>query len=269
MDSNFLKEFSSNRVNQVALSAILVLLALFLLVSTVGAGKGLGRPGGPATDTITVSGSGQATMAPDVARITFTVQNKAATVAAAQKATDDQAKAAIEYVQGAGVEDKDVRTLSYTINPEYSYPNPCPPGSMCPAYSGSPRIVGYQVAQTVQVTVRDLDKVSDLLGGLGSRQVQNVSGPDFALDDSTAGYNAARADAIEKAKAEAERLADQLGVRLGKIVNYSESSGGYPYPMMGYAMGGGESDTKVASSPTVPVGENTYNASVSITYEIR
>lgn len=268
MDSNFLKEFSSSRANQVAVTAILVFLALFLLVSTIGASKGLSRPGGPATDTITVSGAGQATMAPDVARITFTVQNKAATVAAAQKATDDQAKAAIEYVQGAGIEDKDIRTLSYTINPEYSYPNPCPPGSMCPAYSGTPRIVGYQVAETVQVTVRDLTKVSDLLGGLGSRQVQNVSGPDFALDDVTAGHNAARADAIEKAKVEAERLAKQLGVRLGKIVNYSESSGGYPYPMA-YGMGGAEADMKVASGPVVPAGENTYNASVSITYEIR
>ena len=62
-------------------------------------------------------------------------------------------------------------------------------------------------------------------------------------------------------------LAKQLGVSLGKIVNFSESSGGYPYPMMAYGIGGGPSDKAV--TPTVPVGENTYNASISITYEIR
>ena len=107
-----------------------------------------------------------------------------------------------------------------------------------------------------------------MLGGLGKLGVQNVNGPAFALDDSTAGYAAARADAINKAKAQAELLADQLDVRLGKIVNFSESSGGYPYPMYGYGMGGDMAIAK-AETPNVPTGENTYNASVSITYEIR
>ena len=63
-------------------------------------------------------------------------------------------------------------------------------------------------------------------------------------------------------------FAKQLGISLGKIVNFSESSGNYPYPV--YAMGAGVSSAKdVASTPNVPTGENTYNASVSITYEIR
>ena len=105
-----------------------------------------------------------------------------------------------------------------------------------------------------------------MLGGLGKLEVQNVNGPAFALDDSTAGYSAARYDAIKKAKEQAKILADQLGVRLGKVVNFSESSGGYPYPMMAYGLGGASEKSAV---PDVPVGENTYNASVSITYEIR
>ena len=63
-------------------------------------------------------------------------------------------------------------------------------------------------------------------------------------------------------------LAKQLGVPLGKIVNFSESSGGYPYPLA-YGMGGGVSDSKAAVAPTLPTGQNTYTASVSITYEIR
>lgn len=137
---------------------------------------------------------------------------------------------------------------------------------MCPTYSGSPKITGYQVSETVQVTMHDLTTVGAMLGGLGKLGVQNVSGPAFALDDSTAGYDAARADAIAKAKAQAALLAKQLGVSLGKIVNFSESSGGYPYPMM-YELGA--SVSKAASTPDVPTGENTYNASVSITYEIR
>jgi hypothetical protein len=174
----------------------------------------------------------------------------------------------LEFVKGQGVVEKDIKTLSYNISPQYSYPNPCPPGAMCPAYAGTPKITGYQVSETIQVTMRDLTKVGDMLGGLGKLSVQNVNGPAFALDDSSAGYDAARADAITKAKAQADLLAKELGVHLGKIVNFSESSGGYAYPMAAYGLGGGIAESK-AVAPNVPVGENTYNASVSITYEIR
>ncbi|MDO8231878.1 MAG: SIMPL domain-containing protein [bacterium] len=266
MNENSLGGILGHTGVRVALISVFTVLALFLFVQTVTSVQGFGRSGSPATDTITVQGAGQATLPPDVARISFTVQNTASTVSEAQSRTTKQANAAIEYVKGKGVAEKDVKTLSYNISPQYSYPNPCPRGSMCPDYIGSPKITGYQVSQTVQVTMRDLTAVGAMLSGLGSLEVQNINGPDFALDDSTAGYDKAREDAINKAKTQADILAKQLGVRLGKIVNFSESSGGYmPYPM-GF---GGAAEAKVSSAPNIPVGENTYNASVSITYEIR
>ncbi|TSC64811.1 MAG: hypothetical protein G01um101491_162 [Parcubacteria group bacterium Gr01-1014_91] len=266
MDNNPFHEIFSTSGVRIALTGALAILALFLLAETINIAANFGRPGVPATDTITVQGNGQATLAPDVARVSFSVENTSATVAAAQAATTKQANTALEFVKGQGVADKDVKTLSYNISPQYSYPNPCTGGKMCPDYNRAPKVTGYQVSETVQVTVRDLTRVGELLGGLGSLGVQNVNGPAFALDDSTAGYDAARADAIDKAKTQANRLAGQLGVRLGKIVNFSESSGGYPYPMMAYGLGGASEKSAV---PDVPAGENTYSASVSITYEIR
>lgn len=265
--NNPLSEIFENGSVRLAIIGTLSILSLFLLAQTITATADFGRPNVPATDTVTVQGAGTATLAPDVARVSFSVQNTSATVADAQAATTKQANAALDFVKTQGVADKDVKTLSYNISPQYSYPNPCPRGAMCPDYSGAPKITGYQVSETVQVTLRDLTKVGEMLGGLGKLGVQNVNGPDFALDDSTAGYDAARADAIEKAKTQATLLASQLGVRLGKIVNFSESSGGYPSPMYAYGMGGVSESKAVA--PNVPAGENTYNASVSITYEIR
>jgi len=262
MNTNSLFE---NRAVRVALTSALGILALFLFAKTISVATDFGRPANPATDTITVQGDGQATLPPDVARVSFTVQNTAATVVDAQAATTKQANAALDFVKEQGVADKDVKTLSYNISPQYSYPRPCAAGEACPMY-GTPKITGYQVSETIQVTMRDLSAVGTMLGGLGKLQVQNLNGPAFALDDSTAGYDAARADAIAKAKTQATRLTKQLGVRLGKIVNFSESSGGYPYPMM-YGLGGAE--TKASATPNIPTGENTYNASVSITYEIR
>jgi uncharacterized protein YggE len=266
--NNSLYEIFDNGGVRIALIGALSILALFLLAETINIATNFGRSGAPATDTITVQGSGQATVAPDVARISFSVEHTATTVAEAQDATTRQANAAIEYVKNQGIDEKDIKTLSYNISPQYSYPSPCTVAS-CPVYSGSPKVTGYQVSQTVQITMHDLSEVGTMLGGLGKLGVQNLNGPSFALDDSTAGYDAARADAIAKAKAQAQMLADQLGVKLGKIVNFSESSGGYPYPVM-YGRGGDMmAASKAEIAPSVPVGENSYTASVSITYEIR
>jgi uncharacterized protein YggE len=266
MNNSFYDLFDT-KTARIAFVGVLGILALFLLAETISIAQNFGRLGVPATDTITVSGEGQATIAPDVARVSFTVEHTSSTVAEAQTATTNQANAAIAYLKDQKIADKDVKTLSYNIYPQYAYPNPCSAGQMCPAYVGTPKITGYQVSETIQVTVRDLAVVGTLLGGLGKLEVQNLNGPNFALDDSTAGYNAARADAIAKAKSQAKVLADELGVRLGKIVNFSESSGGYP---VAYGMMAGKAmDSAGSATPNVPVGENTYNASVSVTYEIR
>ncbi len=266
MNNDPLHEIFGNGGVRIALIGALSILSLFLLAKTMSIAENFGRPSHPATDVVTVSGSGQATLAPDVARVSFTVENTATAVSDAQAATTKQANAALSFVQAQGIAGKDVKTLSYSISPQYAYPNPCTSGTLCPAYTGTPKLTGYQVAETIQVTVHNLSAVGALLNGLGKLSVQNVQGPAFALSDPTAGYDAARADAIAKAKAQAALLAKQLGVSLGKIVNFSESSG-TPYPMA-YDMRSANAQS-AATTPNVPVGVNTYTASVSITYEIR
>lgn len=242
----------------------LSMLGLFLLFEAVGSFRALGVPPVP-VDTITVTGTGQVSLAPDIAHVTFTVEHSAPTVAAAQAAATKQGNAAIAFVEAQRIAEKDVTTLSYSVSPEYAYSSPCPLGAACPVYQ-APKITGYRVAETVRVTVRDFDKVSGLLEGLGSQSVENISGPDFALESPTAGTDAARAKAIENARTQAEILARQLGVSLGRVVSFNEGA----YPL--YGVDGGyaaKSADSGAPAPTIPVGENQYSASVSITYEIR
>lgn len=242
----------------------LAILSLFLLAQTIVVAKNFGRSNTPATDTVTVQGTGQAMLPPDVARISFAVEHAAVTVADAQSATTKQMDAVLEFIKKQGTEEKDIRTLSYAISPQYASVR-CPKNTtICPP---PVKITGYQVSETIQVTVRNLSAAGTLVGGLGKLGVQNVNGPAFALDDPTAGYTAARADAINKAKQQASILAKQLGVSLGKVVNFSESNGNGPYPM--YGMGMGMMDAKFSSVPNIPAGENTYNSTVSVTYEIR
>ncbi len=256
---------------RIALIGTLAILALFLFVKTASVAANIGRPDNAATDTITVSGTGEASMAPDIASVTFTIEHAEDTVAAAQAKTTEQTNAAIAYLKEQGVAEKDIRTVYYNIYPRYSNETcVCSSSGYCPPCNLDPKITGYQVSQSVEVKVRDLDKAGMLIGGLGSLGVQNLSGPNLTLDDPTAGYNAARASAIANAKMQADVLAKQLGVKLGRVVSFNESSGGYyygkAYAVEAYGRGG---DTASMPAPEIPTGENTYTANVSVTYEIR
>lgn len=262
----FLTELQSNKALRLALLAVFVLLALFLLVQAWK--TAFGYTAGEPYNTITVEGTGEAVAVPDTAQIIFTVTETASDVATAQEAATAKTDEAIEYLAGQGVEENDVKTNYYSVTPNYEY-NQCGPGMACPPVQSAPRIVGYQVSQTIEVKVRDTKKAGDILGGLGSIGVQNISGPNFIVDDEDAVRAEAREAAIAEAREKAQALSSQLGVRLGKVVSFYENNNGYPM-YNGYDARGGMMEASVAqSAPTLPVGENETTISVSVTYEIR
>jgi uncharacterized protein YggE len=136
MNSDFMQEFFGTKVS-VSLLSVCWAFSRSLIAQTISTNKSMGRSGNPATDVITVSGDGQATLPPDVARVSFTVEYCPA-VADAQAATTKQANTAIDYVKGQGIAEKDVKTLAYNITPQYSYSEPVHDWMMCPTYGGSP-----------------------------------------------------------------------------------------------------------------------------------
>lgn len=263
--NQLVNELTSNRAARIAAVAVLALLALFLLVKTWD--TAFGRDVSDPFNTITVEGTGTAAMVPDTARITFTVMESAPEVGAAQDAATKRTDAALAALEDMDIEERDVKTVSYNVSPKYDYPQqPCYPGMICP--SGAPRIVGYDVSQTIEVKVRDTAKAGDVLGALGALGVQNISGPEFVVDDESAVTAEARAEAIEEARAKAKELAGELNVRLGKVVSFSE---GTPGDLYGYGKGGGIMMEAAAPNraPTLPTGENETEITVMITYEIR
>lgn len=253
-----------------ALLAVLVLLALFLLAKTVDAFDRMGKSPYAGPNVITVTGTGKAETPPTIAHVSFTVQETAGTVAEAQDAASKKTTAALDAIHALGIEDKDVQTAGYQTNPQYETPQPCRPGMVCT--QGSLKIIGYQVSQTVTVKVRNTALAGDVLAALGTAGVQNISGPDFQVDDDSEVMAEARGKAIEDARNNAEELAKQLHVRLGDVVSFSEN-GGYPTPMyesMNKAFGGVAMDM-AAPRPAVPLpqGQNESVVTVSVTYEIK
>lgn len=227
-----------------------------------------GKYGFMGPTTINVMGEGEILARPDIGTFSFSVRAEAEDAATAQDLSAESINSILAYLKEAGVDEKDVKTNNYYLNPTYSYEERvCSGNGYCPP--GERVIDGYEVSQTVTVKVRDLDKSGDLISGAGDRGATNISSLQFTIDDETVLQDQARAAAIADAKDKAKALAKDLDVRLVRMTGFSENDGGY-YPEPYYAMDMAESvSMNMKSAPSMPTGENSIHSTVYITYEIK
>jgi len=207
------------------------------------------------TRSITVTGEGKQFVRADVATVQITIANDAGPtdLAAVQDKNSKIANAVIALVKTQGVKDEDIKTSNYSIFPRYNY-----------SQNGQ-QFLGYTVRQDIQLKIRDLTKVGTILNIAVQRGANEVSNLQFTVDDPQKPLEDARDEAINKAKANAEQLAMRLGVRLVRLVSYSEGGQGQPpvlYAAEAYGKGGG------GSVPDVQVGQNEIRSTVTLTYEI-
>ena len=243
------------------LPAVVVCVALFLIIFLAAATYTKiieGRYAGQAAqykNTIAVSGEGKIVATPDIGQVSLSVISDSATVATAQKDNADKMNKITQAMKDAGVKEADLKTTSYNISPRYQYS------------AGRSDIIGYEAIQTLDVKIRDLTKVGDILSqaaGAGANQVGSLT---FTFDNPAKLQSDARQKAIDSAKQKANDLAKNLGVALGKVVSFSEGYVGQPIPMMyasdalGKGGGGGV-------APQIQSGQNDVVVDVNIVYEI-
>lgn len=218
--------------------------------------------------SINIVGTGEVVAVPDIAQFSFSVRGEGADAAIAQEASGSVINAVMAYLKESAVEERDIKTEGYNMYPKYRYEDrPCPFGSYCPG-SGEQIADGFEVTQTITVKVRATDKAGALLAGVGELGATDISGLTFTTDNPEALKDEARTLAIADAKAKAEKLADDLGVELVKMIGYYEDMPYAPSPY--YAM---EADMSVKSEsgfagPETPMGEGTITSTVNLTYEI-
>jgi len=245
-------------------AALLVIVSVFLITLIVSKAIDIRDKIQITGNTITVSDTGEVYAKPDLALTTFSVITEAKTVAEAMSENTKKMNAVIDFVKGQGVEDKDVKTTSFNIYPRYEYQKveteiyPYPPGKRV--------LVGYEVTQSLEVKIRDMTKIGDIIQGATDAGANQVGDLQFTIDKQDELKKEARTQAIEKAKTKAKELTDQLGVKLVRIINFSESSViPYYYGLEKAAapsgVGGG--------APQIETGENKIEVTVTITYEIR
>lgn len=240
-----------------------VILSVFLITLIVSTIVDIQNKIKIAENTITFSATGEVYAKPDLALTTFSVVTEAETAVEAMSKNTEKMNAIINSVENQGVEDKDLKTTSFNIYPRYEWHEkgtcilPCP--------SGERVLVGYEVRQSLQVKIREMEKVGTIIQGatdVGANQVGDLR---FTIDNKDELKNQARVMAIGEAKAKAKTLASQLGINLIRISNFSETSGAVPYY---YGLEMVESDGKGGGDLQIETGENKIEVTVHITYEI-
>ena len=229
-------------------------LAVFATVSTVASAS-------LATEvsvqrTIVVIGEGQASAAPDKAVITLGARHTAKTAAEALAQTNEAVAAILSRMEEMGVEKRDMQTSSLSLNPIWGKSRRYDDGEVVPP-------IGFEAANSISVTLRDLDQLGSVLDQVTQEGANAFSGFRFGLIDPQPILDQARNAAVADARRKAELFAAAAGVDLGGVLLITEdmNGGGFPPPMMEMA---------AARSAPVPIaqGEVSQRASVKIIYAI-
>lgn len=203
---------------------------------------------------ITVSGRGEVKAVPDMATMSIGVETGAKTPSEALSENATAMTAVMARLTKAGIAEKDMQTSQLGIWPIYA------------ESTGSSRrhqgnIDGYRASNQLTVTLRDIERIGQILDQAVADGANTVNGPTFSVADPEPLYQAARDAAVKDAIAKAKRYAAAADVELGDIVMITEGGGG---PVFAPQM---RAETMAASTP-VAAGENTFSASVSMVFEI-
>jgi uncharacterized protein YggE len=245
------------------LLAALVLLVIFLgvlSINTLKKTKYIGT-GGNLPNTLTFTGNAEVRVEPDMANISFSVDEENEDVTQAQEVVSAKISNILERLQELGINTKDIRTSSYSTNPRYDW------------NEGERILTGYVARQNIDLIVRNIEDTSLIVGLLGEADVTNMSGPYFEIEDEEKYERIARRDAIAAAKEKAEELAEDLGVKLIRIVSFGENGGmDYPQPYdyaESLSFDGSVQTKQSVPSPEIPSGESIISATITITYEVQ
>ena len=206
--------------------------------------------------SISVSGVGRVKAAPDVADIGIgvTMQDKEAGGASQQAA--EAMDAVVTALLGMGIAEADIQTTSLSLNPVYNWE------------SETPEITGWEANNMVNVTIRDIESVGDVVDTATAAGANSINGISFRVEDPTEAEATARSAAVADAQAKADQLAADVGVEIIGIITITESGGQPPQPLyMDRGMAMEEAMDTTASTPVLP-GEVELSVSVFIQYEI-
>ncbi len=236
----------------ISIGTVVALVTAMFLGSFALAPKEVLAEGEVTTNTVSVSGVGSITVKPDIAYITVGVETENADAATAQQENASKMTEVLKAIKEAGIEEDDIKTLNYSIYDRYNY------------NEGKENEKYYVVSNSVKVTIRDIDKVGDIIdvtAKAGSNQISNIS---FGISDDSEVYAEALKLAMASAKVKANAIMSTFGKEATIPSKVTESSSFSGVIRNDYAMM--EMAEKSSFSTPVSTGELTITANVSVEY---
>ncbi len=222
--------------------------ALATLPAESGTVRALSATGESEPPSISVSGTGRASAAPDMAIISLSVESVDEDADAAIHDNNVRTQAVIEAAKRLGVEEKDIQTTDYRLWIEERRDE-------SGWVTGERR---YHVTHSLTVRLYEIDKAGQLLGDLIAAGANDIDDIRFAIADPTALAEEARREAVANAKAKAETMAEALGIELGDVLYVSES--GYEPPVYRDAT----MMLEAKEAEPVPVATGSFNVEVRV-----
>jgi hypothetical protein len=202
----------------------------------------------PPPPQIVASARGEARVTPDRGTIYIGVQTRAKNAADASAENARKQRAVLDTLRALGVRSEHLSTVEYNVYPEQQYDPQ--------RGDTAPRIIGYNVVNTVRVDVQRLEQLGRLIDAALAKGANGINQLQFQSSKADSVRRSALADAVAKARADAEAMASAAGGHLGELLEISQS--GYdapPYPVPMARMAAAE-----ASQTPISPGEQTVNA---------
>lgn len=202
---------------------------------------------------ISVTGTGQVDLPPDMATVRIGVTHQDEAAAAALQQTSDALAAMLERLTGLGVAERDVQTSGLSLNPVWRDR---------PERQGQPAPWGFEASNMVTVRLRDLEQLGAVLDALVSGGANRLDGVSFGLQKPEAAQDEARRLAVAEARRKAVLYAEAAGVSLGQVISLSETGAHQPRPQMM------EMASMRADSVPVAAGEVAIEAAVQMVFAL-
>jgi len=245
--------------------ATVTALAALALIPTVlgGCTKAVTTPAAPAVKTVTATGSGTVSAAPDQAEMSFGVSRRSRNANAALKATSKSARRITTALRKGGVKKKDIQTQDVSVWPQTTYRN------------GKEIVTGFQASVRVRAKIRDISKLGPLIDKANKAGAGEVDGPTMTISENAPYRNQAAEKAVANARKSAESMAKAAGKRVGAVLSITDGIISAPpgpfYGGAGLSDGGYSGQRRVAyadkSTPIEP-GQLEVTSDVTVIFEL-
>ena len=206
---------------------------------------------------ISVRGTGIVSAKPDMANLQIGVQIQNASLDAAQTEATSKMDAAMQQLKAAGVDEKDISTSQYNVEPVMNYRENQPPV-----------VTGFRVTNMLNVKLRDIAKAGKIIDDLVKAGANTVYGLSFGFSDPTALMKQAREQAMNDAKAKAGELATLGGVTLGTPLLIEDAGANVP-PVVMDGMATRNAAQDMAAGAAIIPGQQEIRVEISVVYSIK